>query len=192
MRTKNILTTLSTVSLMSLLIACSPKVNAETPEPKETPTAPIAVETNENTKETSPSQEEFQATLVFPATAYVVDGDETEKSVESKVTLRSSELTHAEAILHALQSEKAPANAEPAPLDKVISKVSQEGSVAVVDLMTEKIPEGTLDQEVLLRSIVNSLLADASIDQVKILLNGEASPTLGGHFDIQKPFTEAL
>lgn len=197
MRTKNILTTLSTVSLLSLLIACSPKVNAEAPQAKETPAAPITSEANEKnteekTPEVAPAQEEFKATLVFPATAYIVDGDESKKSVESTALLRSGELSHAEAIVQALQSEKAPEGAEPAPLDGVISKISQEGSVAVVDFVKDKIPEGTLDQEVLLRSVVNSLLADETIDQVKILLNGEASPTLGGHFDIQKPFTEAL
>ena len=150
----------------------------------------------ENAKEEKDAKDgeekSYDVTLTYPSTAYIVDGDEDNKKVTEQVTVKATKDDVITKVLDQLSQAPETKGAEPVGLDKFdYSKSKLDGTTAVVDLSGD-LTGGSLDEDVLARSIVNSLLSVKGIKAVKFTVNGEKAESLMGHVDISEPFTKNL
>ena len=137
-------------------------------------------------------EKSYNVTLTYPSTAYIADGDEDNKKVTEQVTVTATKDDVVTKVLDQLSQAPETEAAEPVGLDKYdYSKSKLDGTTAVVDLSGD-LTSGSLDEDVLARSIVNSLLSVDGIKAVEFTVNGEKAESLMGHVDISKPFTKNL
>ena len=137
-------------------------------------------------------EKNYDVTLTYPSTAYIVDGDEDNKKVTEQVTVTASKDNVVTKVLDQLSQAPKTEGAESVGLDKFdYSKSKLDGTTAVVDLSGD-LTGGSLDEDVLARSIVNSLLSVKGIKAVEFTVNGEKAESLMGHVDISEPFTKNL
>lgn len=137
-------------------------------------------------------EKSYDVTLTYPSTAYIVDGDEDNKKVTEQVTVKATKDDIITKVLDQLSQAPETEGAEPVGLDKFdYSKSKLDGTTAVVDLSGD-LTGGSLDEDVLARSIVNSLLSVKGIKAVEFTVNGEKAESLMGHVDISEPFTKNL
>ncbi len=137
-------------------------------------------------------EKSYNVTLTYPSTAYIVDGDEDNKKVTEQVTVTATKDDVITKVLDQLSQAPETKGAEPVGLDKFdYSKSKLDGATAVVDLSGD-LTGGSLDEDVLARSIVNSLLSVKGIKAVEFTVNGEKAESLMGHVDISEPFTKNL
>ena len=137
-------------------------------------------------------EKSYDVTLTYPSTAYIVDGDEDNKKVTEQVTVTASKDDVITKVLDQLSQAPETKGAESVGLDKFdYSKSKLDGTTAVVDLSGD-LTGGSLDEDVLARSIVNSLLSVKGIKAVEFTVNGEQAESLMGHVDISEPFTKNL
>lgn len=137
-------------------------------------------------------EKSYNVTLTYPSTAYIVDGDEDNKKVTEQVTVKATKDDVITKVLDQLSQAPETKGAEPVGLDKFdYSKSKLDGTTAVVDLSGD-LTGGSLDEDVLARSIVNSLLSVKGIKAVEFTVNGEKAESLMGHVDISEPFTKNL
>lgn len=137
-------------------------------------------------------EKSYNVTLIYPSTAYIVDGDEDNKKVTEQVTVTATKDDVITKVLDQLSQAPETKGAEPVGLDKFdYSKSKLDGTTAVVDLSGD-LTGGSLDEDVLARSIVNSLLSVKGIKAVEFTVNGEKAESLMGHVDISEPFTKNL
>ena len=137
-------------------------------------------------------EKSYNVTLTYPSTAYIVDGDEDNKKVTEQVTVTATKDDVITKVLDQLSQAPETEGAEPVGLDKFdYSKSKLDGTTAVVDLSGD-LTGGSLDEDVLARSIVNSLLSVKGIKAVEFTVNGEKAESLMGHVDISEPFTKNL
>ena len=137
-------------------------------------------------------EKSYNVTLTYPSTAYIVDGDEDNKKVTEQVTVTATKDDVVTKVLDQLSQAPETEGAEPVGLDKFdYSKSKLDGTTAVVDLSGD-LTGGSLDEDVLARSIVNSLLSVKGIKAVEFTVNGEKAESLMGHVDISEPFTKNL
>lgn len=137
-------------------------------------------------------EKSYDVTLTYPSTAYIVDGDEDNKKVTEQVTVTATKDDVITKVLDQLSQAPETKGAEPVGLDKFdYSKSKLDGTTAVVDLSGD-LTGGSLDEDVLARSIVNSLLSVKGIKAVEFTVNGEKAESLMGHVDISEPFTKNL
>lgn len=137
-------------------------------------------------------EKSYDVTLTYPSTAYIVDGDEDNKKVTEQVTVTATKDDVVTKVLDQLSQAPETEGAEPVGLDKFdYSKSKLDGTTAVVDLSGD-LNGGSLDEDVLARSIVNSLLSVKGIKAVEFTINGEKAESLMGHVDISEPFTKNL
>ena len=155
----------------------------------------VADENNSNvdTKDEKDAEEKsYNVTLTYPSTAYIVDGDEDNKKVTEQVTVTATKDDVITKVLDQLSQAPNTEGAEPVGLDKYdYSKSKLDGTTAVVDLSGD-VTGGSLDEDVLARSVVNSLLSVDGIKAVEFTVNGEKAESLMGHVDISEPFTKNL
>ena len=137
-------------------------------------------------------EKSYDVTLTYPSTAYIVDGDEDNKKVTEQVTVTATKDDVVTKVLDQLSQAPETEGAEPVGLDKFdYSKSKLDGTTAVVDLAGD-LSGGSLEEDVLARSIVNSLLSVDGIKAVEFTVNGEKAESLMGHVDISEPFTKNL
>ena len=137
-------------------------------------------------------EKSYDITLTYPSTAYIVDGNEDNKKVTEQVTVTATKDDVVTKVLDQLSQAPETEGAEPVGLDKFdYSKSKLDGTTAVVDLSGD-LTGGSLDEDVLARSIVNSLLSVKGIKAVEFTVNGEKAESLMGHVDISEPFTKNL
>ena len=137
-------------------------------------------------------EKSYDVTLTYPSTAYIVDGDEDNKKVTEQVTVTATKDDVVTKVLDQLSQAPETEGAEAVGLDKFdYSKSKLDGTTAVVDLSGD-LTGGSLDEDVLARSIVNSLLSVKGIKAVEFTVNGEKAESLMGHVDISEPFTKNL
>ena len=155
----------------------------------------VADENNSNVDakdEKDAEEKSYDVTLTYPSTAYIVDGDEDNKKVTEQVTVTATKDDVITKVLDQLSQAPETEGAEPVGLDKYdYSKSKLDGTTAVVDLSGD-LSGGSLDEDVLTRSIVNSLLSVDGIKAVTFTVNGEKAESLMGHVDISEPFTKNL
>ena len=152
-----------------------------------------ADENNSDAKDEKDNEEKsYNVTLTYPSTAYIVDGDEDNKKVTEQVTVTATKDDVVTKVLDQLSQAPETEDAEAVGLDKFdYSKSKLDGTTAVVDLSGD-VTGGSLDEDVLARSIVNSLLSVDGIKAVEFTVNGEKAESLMGHVDISEPFTKNL
>ena len=149
--------------------------------------------TNKKSSDEEKSKEEktsFDVTLTYPSTTYVVDGNEEDKVVKNSVTIESSEKDIVEKVIDSLKSSSSPEGAEPTGLDKYTIKDSYlEGDKAIVDFSSDGLEGSSMDEEIIVKSIVNSLLSVKGIKSVELKVDGKLTESLMGHMDTSSAFT---
>lgn len=137
-------------------------------------------------------EQSYKVTLTYPSSDYIVNGDEENKKVTEQVTIDASKDDIVNKVLEQLAQSPKAEGAESVGLDKFdFSKSKLDGTTAVVDLAGD-LNGGSLEEDVLARSIVNSLLSVDGIKAVEFTVNGEKAESLMGHVDISEPFTKNL
>ncbi|WP_108831911.1 GerMN domain-containing protein [Aedoeadaptatus coli] len=137
-------------------------------------------------------EQSYKVTLTYPSSDYIVNGDEENKKVTEQVTIDASKDDIVMKVLEQLAQSPKAEGAESVGLDKFdFSKSKLDGTTAVVDLSGD-LSGGSLEEDVLARSIVNSLLSVDGIKAVEFTVNGEKAESLMGHVDISEPFTKNL
>lgn len=134
------------------------------------------------------SEKQSEITLYFPNKEYIISGNESlEKMLPEKRMVNLTGQMKAKVIVEELL--KGPSGKG---LDKLSSKlklidVKVEDNTAFVDFVGEGLSGGSLEEELVVDSIVKSLTEDASIQQVQFLVDGKVAETLMGHLDMSKP-----
>lgn len=137
-------------------------------------------------------EQSYKVTLTYPSSDYIVNGDEENKKVTEQVTIEASKDDIVKKVLEQLAQSPKAEGAESVGLDKFdYSKSKLDGTTAIVDLAGD-LNGGSLEEDVLARSIVNSLLSVDGIKAVAFTVNGEKAESLMGHVDISEPFTKNL
>lgn len=137
-------------------------------------------------------EQSYKVTLTYPSSDYIVNGDEENKKVTEQVTIDASKDDIVNKVLEQLAQSPKAEGAESTGLDKFdFSKSKLDGTTAIVDLAGD-LNGGSLEEDVLARSIVNSLLSVDGIKAVEFTVNGEKAESLMGHVDISEPFTKNL
>lgn len=137
-------------------------------------------------------EQSYKVTLTYPSSDYIVNGDEENKKVTKQVAIDASKDNIVKKVLEQLAQSPKAEGAESVGLDKFdYSKSKLDGTTAVVDLAGD-LSGGSLEEDVLARSIVNSLLSVDGIKAVEFTVNGEKAESLMGHVDISEPFTKNL
>lgn len=137
-------------------------------------------------------EQSYKVTLTYPSSDYIVNGDEENKKVTKQVAIEASKDDIVKKVLEQLAQSPKAEGAESVGLDKFdFSKSKLDGTTAVVDLAGD-LNGGSLEEDVLARSIVNSLLSVDGIKAVEFTVNGEKAESLMGHVDISEPFTKNL
>lgn len=137
-------------------------------------------------------EQSYKVTLTYPSSDYIVNGDEENKKVTKQVAIDASKDDIVKKVLEQLAQSPKAEGAESVGLDKFdFSKSKLDGTTAVVDLAGD-LSGGSLEEDVLARSIVNSLLSVDGIKAVEFTVNGEKAESLMGHVDISEPFTKNL
>ena len=150
------------------------------------------VEVKEEKSEKEDDEKSYKVTLTYPSSDYIVNGDEENKKVTEQVTIDASKDDIVNKVLEQLAQNPKTEGAESVGLDKYdFSKSKLNGTTATVDLAGE-LSGGSLEEDVLARSIVNSLLSVDGIKAVEFTVNGEKAESLMGHVDISEPFTKNL
>ncbi|MDD7362714.1 MAG: GerMN domain-containing protein [Peptoniphilus sp.] len=153
-----------------------------------------ASEHNEKTdkadgKDDAEETKTYDVSLTYPSTDYIVEGNEEDKTVIESAKIEANDETVVVSVLDKLAQKPASDKAEPTGLDKYdYSASTLDGSTAIVDLKGN-LQGGSLDEDVLVSSIVNSLLSVDGIESVSFTVNGDKADTLMGHVDVAKPFT---
>lgn len=131
----------------------------------------------------------YSVKLVFPSEDYIVNGNEENKTVTQKTEITADNKAIVTKVLDALAGTPSAEGAESTGLDKFdYSKSTLDGSKAIVDLSGD-VSGGSLEEDVLVSSIVNSLLSVDGIKSVSFTVNGQSAETLMGHVDITQDFT---
>ena len=137
-------------------------------------------------------EQSYKVTLTYPSSDYIVNGDEENKKVTEQITIDASKDDIVDKVLEQLAQSPKAEGAESTGLNKFdFSKSKLDGNTAVVDLAGD-LNGGSLEEDVLARSIVNSLLSVDGIKAVEFTVNGEKAESLMGHVDISEPFTKNL
>lgn len=143
-------------------------------------------------KDKKGEEKSYEVTLTYPSSDYIVNGDEENKKVTEQATIKASKDEIVTKVLKQLAQSPKAEGAESVGLDKFdFSKSKLDGTTAIVDLSGD-VTGGSLEEDVLARSIVNSLLSVDGIKAVEFTINGEKAESLMGHVDISEPFTKNL
>lgn len=142
-----------------------------------------------------PEDQTYQITLFFANEKYIATGDE---SLE-KFMVYQSELTSrpGDVYLDALELLKNPPEEGYGTVITDSIKFNdvylKDGDTAVVDLDSNGLNGGSLDETFLISQIVDTLVNTFSeIKQVQFFVDGEAAESLMGHVDASEPFTKDL
>lgn len=150
-------------------------------------------DTDENRSSMPESIVEKEVTLYFANNEYIESGNEDlEKFVPLDVKIEVKDGKIAESMIHALIAGP---NAKEGvstgiPKNLKLIDVNLKDKVILVNLSSEGLNGGSLEEELLIGQIVNSLLELDNVEGVKFLVDGEESETLLGHFDATETYTE--
>lgn len=148
---------------------------------------------NTENKESEAKETSYDVNLSYPATAYIVDGNEEEKEIKSSVTLKATQETIVEEVINALKEKPSAEGAEPVGLDKYkINSCKFEEGQAIIDFSSEGLEGSSTEEDVLLRSIVNSLLSVKGIKSVKFTVDGKEAESLMGQIETLEAFTDFI
>ncbi|MDO5038026.1 MAG: GerMN domain-containing protein [Tissierellia bacterium] len=151
--------------------------------------APITSPLEEDKDPTSKEANLTPATLYFPSEDYIITGAIESPYIEKPIQINLEEEDPAVLIIQALKDPQA-YEAESTGLENftILSAKTEEGQ-ATVDFSSQGLNGGSLEEDILLSSLVKSLLSLDSVHEVLILVDSQEAETLMGHISIDKPFT---
>jgi len=134
------------------------------------------------------NEKQIEITLYFPNKAYVNTGDE----LLAKILPEKRLVSIGNKIKEKVIVEELLKGPNGINLDKLSDKlklidVKVQDGTAFVDFKGEGLSGGSLEEELAVDSIVNSLTEDINIKQVQFLIDGKVVETLMGHIDTSKP-----
>lgn len=137
-----------------------------------------------------------EAILYFVNKEYIETGNEDlEKYIPLNMSIEVEDGAIAEAIVNALiagPSDKYDVdNGIPEGL-KLIDLNLKEDGLLYINFSSENLHGGSLQEELLIGQMVNSLLELDTIKSIQFMVNGEITESLMGHYDTSQPFTEKL
>ena len=152
---------------------------------------------NENNKDLAKT---YTMDLYYPSKAYIVDGNEDEKFISQEI-----EVSDPTDIKKDIEKLKDASNAKDNSKDiypalsenLVINEIREEDGKYTVDISSENLNGGSMEEDIIISSIVNSILSIRSEDgnyakSVRFLVDGEPCSTLLGHISLEEEFTESL
>lgn len=155
---------------------------------------------NENANKDESVAKTYTMDLYYPSKTYIVDGNEDEKFVSQEIEI--SDPTDIKKDIEKLKdTSNAKDNADdiyPALAeDLTINEISEEDGKYTVDISSENLNGGSLEEDIIISSIVNSILSIKSEDgnyakSVRFLVDGQPCSTLLGHISIEEEFTKSL
>lgn len=138
--------------------------------------------------------------LYYPSKSYIVDGNEDKKFISQEI-----EVSDPTDIKKDIEKLKDSSNAKDKSKDiypalsenLVINEITEEDGKYTVDISSENLNGGSLEEDIIISSIVNSILSIRSENgnyakSVRFLVDGEPCSTLLGHVSIEEEFTESL
>lgn len=136
------------------------------------------------------NEKQVESTLYFPNKAYISSGDESLPRVLPEkriVTVKDENLP--KIIVEELLKGPKDANLEKLSSKLKLNNVTVRDQTAYVDFKSEGLSGSSLEEGLILDSVVMSLTEGSNIKQVQFLLDGKISETLMGHIDISKPIS---
>jgi spore germination protein GerM len=141
-------------------------------------------------------RQSVQLTVYFPSRRYVESGDETlprlvAETVELDVADAGASVdTLARALLAALEAgPKSAAATQAIPERLVIRQVHVRDGVAYVDFSRAGLSGGSLEEALLVKTIVRTLAGVPQVRAVQFLVEGKTPETLMGHVTTTKPIS---
>lgn len=136
---------------------------------------------------------EKEATLYFVNDKYIETGnDDLDKFIPLEAKIEVKDGAIAESIVHALIA--GPNGKEGVstgiPQNLKLLGLNLKDNIMYVDLSSEGLNGGSLEEELLIGQVVNSLLELDNVSGVKFLVDGEETDSLMGHFDAKEVYTE--
>lgn len=188
MKFKKIILFLLAVVMVFSLAACGTKTDTPTPTPN---TEENQSENKDTIVDPVPEGETVTVKLYFANQEYIMTGDESLDQlipVEREVKIDTKPIE--ELVLEELQKKPEDEN-----LDTLLGKikvlsVETAENTAYVNLSSENLHGGSLEESFIINQIVFSLTELEEVDQVQFLVDGSKKETLMGHIMIEEPFTK--
>ncbi len=141
-----------------------------------------------------PNTNEVEVTLYFVNKEYVETGDENlEKLIPEKKTVVVGSITLEEAIVKELMKSPATENLSTAiPSNVNLLGVEVADGTAFVNFSQEGLYGSSMQEDLTIAQIVNTLLELDHIDKVQFLIDGKKAESLMGHILISEPFEKPL
>jgi len=185
------------------LYGCS---NEKAFQDKNDATGKISEEVNENSSEVNkeenenqvvdpnPSADEFKVTLYFVNKKYIETGDESlEKLIPENKTILVENIPLEMAIVKELIKGTDTENLSTAvPSNIVLLGVEVADGTAFVNFSQEGLYGSSMQEDLTIAQIVDSLLELDHVNKVQFLVDGKKAETLMGHISITDPFEEPL
>lgn len=183
MKIKKVTPLLLAVLMMVTLAACTPRT-----------TPPVEDENNNgnnnNIEEPAPEPEDKAATvkLYYANQQYIISGNESlDHTVEVEREVELGDKSIEEVVLEELKKQP-----EDESLATLLEKIEVLGAetkenIAYVDLSSENLHGGSMEEILTLKQIVFSLTSLEEVEAVQILVDGSKRETLMGHIVIEEP-----
>lgn len=138
----------------------------------------------------TPKTDEEEIILYFSNKEYIETGNENlDKVLPEKRTIEYGDISLEEAVVRELmkgpESDKLSTSI---PSTVKLLGVEVSNGMAFVNFSQEGLFGGSLQEDLTISQIVNSLLELDSVDKVQFLVDGEKTESLMGHFDTTEPF----
>ncbi len=173
------------VSLVLIVVlAFSACVNREVKAPNgEEPGGNVVVDPD-------PKDDKVEVTLYFMNEQYILTGDETlEKAIAITREVVIGEKTVEEVILEELQKRPEEENLTTSMENIKVLGVEVKENTAYVNLSSEELHGGSLEETSILTQMVLSLTELPEIDEVQIYVDGTVRETLMSHYEIMEPLS---
>ncbi|HEX2953774.1 MAG TPA: GerMN domain-containing protein [Bacillota bacterium] len=133
-----------------------------------------------------PVKDKVSLTIYYPNQKYIESGDESlPKFLPKKVTVVDRTVSSAIAEL-----QKAPADLEMAPVIRKGLKILDtrvEKGIAYVNFSGTNLYGGSLEEMIIIQSVVRTLTGVQGVQKVQFLVDGEVRETLMGHIETTDP-----
>ena len=154
----------------------------------------IVEDENNNSSETISDVNKKNVVLYFANNEYVETGnDDLEHVLPEERLIEYNDISLEEAVVRELM--KGPESSElgnSIPDTVELLGVEVRNKTAFVDFAQEGLNGCSLQEDLTISQIVNSLLELDYVDKVQFLIEGEKAESLMGHFDIMEPFDSKL
>lgn len=139
-------------------------------------------------------EKEVEVVLYYSNDKYIETGnDDLERVLPSNKKIKVVDGKIAEAIiLNLYEDPKEEGMSTSIDKDIKFIDVKMDEATALVNFDSENLNGGSLQEDLVISQIVNSLLELDSVKAVKFLVNGEPTESLMGHFDTSEAFTEKI